>query len=575
MSRIISHYRLIELVGRGGTGQVWKAEDLSLNRTVAIKLLTEELTGDRDAKERIQSEARMAAAFNHPNIAAVYELGEYEGNVYITMEWVEGENLKSRIARGRLELKSSLEFAVQIANALEAAHGHNLFHCDVKSSNIVITPGERATVLDFGLARISTAMELSRSRAVARQALVGSRAEVKRNAGPRIEVRGTPGYMSPEQIRGEALDQRTDVFSLGVVFYEMLTGNLPFGSQTAAHFSHAVLNEEPFPLSVYRNDVPLELESIIRKALAKDREGRFATCQELGAAIRAVIAELEYDGLGSLPASNASAASPVEPTPPPSHSEFITRLRSRASRYKRTLLFASMVSVLIAALGILRPRWHGGGWLSVGAFSFIAIACALSYAFARRRIARALSSAARGSAFRGLLPFQEADRSLFYGRETEAAALFEMVRHSDFRFGVLFGESGSGKTSLLRAGLIPRLWEEGFVPILCRSYSDPLAAAVEECERRSNLSRAHDEPAANYISLEQEPLYRILETPVRDLDELRRRKRKIRRALPEVERNLITRVIEESGGNLTEAASRMGLHRITLHRMLKRTDSED
>ena len=157
-------------------------------------------------------------------------------------------------------------------------------------------------MLDFGLARISPAMELSRSRSVARQALVSSPGEVKRNAGARIEVRGTPGYMSPEQIRGEALDQRTDVFSSGVVFYEMLTGNLPFGSQTPSHFTHAVLNEEPFSLSVYRSDVPLELESIIRKALAKDRDGRFATSQELGGAIRAVIAELEYDGPGSLPA---------------------------------------------------------------------------------------------------------------------------------------------------------------------------------------------------------------------------------------------------------------------------------
>lgn len=500
MSRIISHYRLTELAGRGGTGQVWKAEDLTLNRTVAIKLLTEELTGDREAKERIQSEARMAAALNHPNIAAVYELGESEGDFYIAMEWIEGENLRSRIARGRLELKSSLEFAVQIANALEAAHGHNLFHCDVKSSNIVITPDQRAILLDFGLARISTAMELSRSRSVARQALVSFPSEDKRNASPRIEVRGTPGYMSPEQIRGEALDQRTDVFSLGVVFYEILTGNLPFGSQSPTQFAHAVLNEEPLPLSAFRDDVPLELEGIIRKALAKDREGRFATCQELGAAIRAVIAELEYDGPGTFLAGNASAASAVESTPPQSHNEFIARLRSRAWRHKRTLLFASIVSALIAALGILLPRFRGGGWLSVSALSFTAIACAVSYAFARRRMAPALSSLTRGAAFRGLLPFHEADRGLFYGRETEAAALFEMVRHSDFRFGVLFGESGCGKTSLLRAGLMPRLWEEGLVPILCRSYSDPMAAAVEECERRCNLSRADNEPAANYLA---------------------------------------------------------------------------
>src|SRR6185295_12070349 len=155
--------------------------------------------------------------------------------------------------------------------------------------------------------------------------------------GSRIEVRGTPGYMSPEQIRGEALDQRTDVFSLGVVFDEMLTGNLPFGSQSPRYFTRAVLNEEPFPLSVYRSDVPLELDGLLGKALAKDREGRFATCQELAAAVRLVIAELEYDGPGSLPAGNASAASAVERIPTPSHNEFIARLRSRAWRYKRTL----------------------------------------------------------------------------------------------------------------------------------------------------------------------------------------------------------------------------------------------
>ncbi|HSB10718.1 MAG TPA: protein kinase [Blastocatellia bacterium] len=486
MSRIVCHYRLLERLGSGGAGEVWKADDLKLNRLVAIKLLNPVPGGDDRAKERIQTEARMAAALSHPNIATVYELGETENGFYIAMEWVDGEDLTSRIARGPVDISESLDLAMQVADALGAAHRHGLVHCDVKSSNIMITPDGRAKVLDFGLARNIPAAALSHS-------CTGS------HAGP--EAFGTPGYMSPEQIRAEPLDPRTDVFSLGVVLFEMMTGNKPFEAHRPSDYLRAVMNSDPLPLSAFLEDVPLELESIVRRSLEKERGDRYTTVDELRAALRELSAELDHQVLRGSTLEDARSASPRQAadatdSPP----KLRTRLQSLAWRFRKLSLFASVWAAGMAVWQILMHDPRGGGWGGVVAWLGVALAFGSARAAARQSRSATLQSAPNGLAFRGLVPFQEIDRNFFYGRETETARLVEMIRHDDFRFGVLFGESGCGKTSLLRAGVVPKLWEDGYAPVYCRSYKDPLEAALEECRRRSHLNRATGEHVVDYLA---------------------------------------------------------------------------
>ena len=296
MRQTISHYRLIEPLGSGGEGQVWKAEDLRLKRTVAIKFLNNGQVPGEQANERFRSEAQMAAALSHSNIAAIYELGEAGDRLYIVMECVDGEDLKSIIERGPLELTAVIDIAMQIIEALAAAHTRGLIHSDLKSSNVMVTSSGLVKILDFGLARLRSAPAVSATHeAFPAHNPTGGQETQNESARPALvrDVSGTPGYMSPEQLRGEALDQRTDIFSLGVVLYEMLTARQPFEGERRASVLHAVLNEEPSPLSSFRDDVPLELEGILRKSLAKDRNERYATAEDLSLELSTLKGRLE------------------------------------------------------------------------------------------------------------------------------------------------------------------------------------------------------------------------------------------------------------------------------------------
>ncbi|MEK6320575.1 MAG: protein kinase [Acidobacteriota bacterium] len=502
MYQTISHYRVIEPLGSGGAGHVWKAEDLKLKRTVAIKFLAADLDRDEEAKKRLEREAQMAAALTHPNIATVYEVIEAGEQFYMVMECVEGETLKSRVGRGPLGVNASLEVAIQVADALKAAHARGLVHCDIKSSNIMLTAGGQAKVLDFGLARIVAATKTGPSREVVRTRKrsegIGILSERESVQGSTV-ISGTPGYMSPEQVRGETLDGRTDIFSLGVVLYEMLTARSPFHGGRPVEVLHSVLNDEPPSLSAVCDDAPLELESIVRRALAKGRDERYAAAADLLSDLRALKHQLEnreaaaasfIEGAGS--ASTPSDATSLE-------RDRARSLRRVAWRYRRWLLAGSVFAASMAVLDIISLEPHGAKWAQPAALLACAVLFALGYAAARQKAPRPLQAIPSGAAFRGLLPFQDADRDRFYGRETDTTALFEMIRHSDCRFGVLFGESGCGKTSLLRAGLLPKLWEEGYLPIFCRSYKDPLAAALEECRKRSQLKVLENESPTEYL----------------------------------------------------------------------------
>jgi eukaryotic-like serine/threonine-protein kinase len=346
--RTLSHYRIEQKIGEGGMGVVYRARDPRLGRDVAIKVLPEEVADSPESLKRFEREARAVAALNHPNILTVFDVGTHEGAPYVVTELLEGETLRAFVSRHSPASRQILSFAVQAARGLEAAHSKGIIHRDIKPENLFVTEDGRIKILDFGLAKQLDPAVFDAEKATATSP-----------TKPGM-VLGTVAYMSPEQVRGLPLDARTDVFSFGVVLYELLSGRHPFRKETRADTSSAILNETPPELSVTVRHVSPQVAAIVARCLEKAREERYASGHDLVVALEAVAA-----GTSALPVAGVEERSP----------------------------------------------------------------------------------------YPGLSSFTEKDAAHFFGREEEVKALWQRLQNR--RLLALIGPSGAGKTSFVRAGVIP------------------------------------------------------------------------------------------------------------------------
>ena len=363
----VGNYRVMALLGAGGMGEVYLTEDTRLGRRVALKLLPAQFTTEPDRLHRFEREARAASSLNHPNIITIHEVGQLEGEPFIITEFIEGKTLRQQMAAATMMLREALDVAIQVASALAAAHEAGIVHRDIKPENVMVRRDGLVKVLDFGLAKLAMPQLSALEEEAQTRSMV--------NTNPGVVI-GTVQYMSPEQARGQEVDVRTDIWTLGVVLYEMVAGRAPFQGETPSHVIVSVLESEPPPLAGY-SEVPVELERIVTKALRKDREERYQTASDLALDLKSLKQELEVearlnrslqpdtvsgttksDSAAAVETVSAAATGDVAPARTTSSAEYLV---GEIKRHRRIAVFAAAaVFVAVAAIAYsFYPRSGG------------------------------------------------------------------------------------------------------------------------------------------------------------------------------------------------------------------------